>query len=63
MPIDVVKQNENYIPRAYYVADASVFLSANEAEIYRDIVHHSCSLTLRHSRRWRGMSKSEYSSL
>ena len=46
MPIDVMRQNNDFMPRAYYSADITTFLSVNEEEIYRDIVHHSLQFDL-----------------
>lgn len=45
MPIETA-HHKNVIPRAYYHANSTEFLSASEAEIYRDLVHNSMQFDL-----------------
>ncbi len=39
-------EEKNTIPRAYYQGSYKEFLSANEAEIYRELVHNSLQFDL-----------------
>ena len=54
MPIEVARPRRNIIPRAYYQADSFSFLSASEAEIYRELVHNSMQfdLVVQQERAW-----------